>query len=445
MNGEPAASGRELGDRRPRVMAQSVVYDEEGSPDLFRKASAVIVVAVVAFLGWAGFLGVDETVAVPGQVVASGEVKTVRQADGGTVAEVLVKNGDIVQRGQVLLRLNASDLGKRLDAIKVRRAGVGLLVAQLKALGGGKEPEFSFALPDHKNMVEKEKVVYEGLKDLVDKRRQDIESQIAKLTKDIEEINKRHDALSKSTDILEEEVQFREELFKKGLTDKGVYSETKAQVEKAYKELAELTAARQKATGAMTVAQTRLRAHQTRLRGRLLAELTNANQMLDNLGQAAEGLQERMAGLTVVAPAAGVVKSAGLPAVGAAIEPGAEIMEIVPLAGVVVVEARIDPADLPRVAVGKAAAVKVAPGGGRFTGLAGRITEISPSATTDEHGKAYHRAVITLGGGAVAQVDPNRLPTPGTAVVASITTGSRLLYADLWRKIAGGRGKTTAE
>jgi len=445
MNAEAAESELELGDRLPRVMAQSVVYEEEGSPNLFRMAGTIIMVTVIAFSAWAGFLGVDETVSVPGRMIAAGEVKAVRHIDGGTVAEVLVKNGDKVDDGQILMRLKPGDLGQRLTTLKVRRAGVGLLVAELKALGGENEPEFSFALPDFKEMVDKEKMVFKGLKDLADKRRVEIESQIATLNKEIEEINKRHDELSKKTDILEEEMQFREELFKKGLTDKGVYNETKAQVEKAYKELADLTAGRQKATKVLADTEKRLRAHEIRLRGRMLAELTNANQTLDSITESMEGLEARVARLTVTAPAAGVVKSAGLPAVGAVVQPDVAIMEIVPLAGVVAVEARIDPADMPRVSVGSPVTARAAPGAGRFTGFAGRIAEISPTATTDNDGKIYHRALVTLGGGAASRIDPSRLPPPGTPVTASVKVGSRLLYVDFLQRISGILGKPAAK
>ena len=439
MNAERTEPELSLGDRHPRVMAQSVVYDEEGSPDLARKTAFAMAVAANAFLGWAAFVSVDETIAIPGEVVVSGEVQTIRHQDGGTVVEAMVKDGEIVEKGQILMRLASRDLNNKLQSVKIRRVGVGLLVAELKVLGSGKEPEFAFALPEHKDMVQKEKVVFESLKDLTEKRRRDIDLNIAKLKNDLVEIDKRHQALSKNTDILEEELQFREELFKKGLTDKGVFEETKAQVEKAYKELADLTAEKQKTTKALADIEVRMRAFHTRLRSRVLDELNSANQVLDNLSASVENLEGRVAGLTIAAPATGVAKSAGgVPAVGATIPPAVPILDIVPVAGIAAVEARIDPADLSRAAVGNRVAMKIS--SGVFTGLTGRLTEIAETTTTDETGKAYHRAVITLDGGPLARAKPRDLPAPGTAIVASLQIGSQPLYAHLWQKMAGGLG-----
>lgn len=430
------ATGIRLGDRRPRVMAQSVVLDEEGSPALLHKAAATITLAALALLAWAGFLGVDETVSIPGTVIPGGEIKTVRHADGGTVAEVLVKNGERVEEGQILLRLTSGELREELEKIKVRRAGVGLLAAELKALGSGKEPDFSFAMPDYKGLVEKENVVFEGLKEITDKNRRTVEGQIAKLTTEGEELAKRQEALSKNTDILEEEMQFREDLFKKGLTDKGVFTETKNQVDKAYKDLAELTAERQRVNKALADVQNRLRASDVRLRGRVLDELTRVNTALDGLNVSYQQLDERVSRLTVSAPAGGIVRATKLPAVGAAMAPDDTILEILPLAGETAIEARIPAKDISRVAVGTAVTVKAASGG--HAGIPGQLTEIAETPTTDDKGQAYHKAVITIVGDPLRPVPARQRLIPGTAVEATVTIGSRPLYGHLWRKIGGG-------
>ncbi|MBI2977704.1 MAG: HlyD family efflux transporter periplasmic adaptor subunit, partial [Rhodospirillales bacterium] len=314
--------------------------------------------------------------------------------------------------------------------------GVGLLAAELKALGSGKEPDFSFALPDHKDLVKKENVVFEGLKEITDKSRRAVEGQIAKLTKEGEELAKRQEALSKNTDILEEEMQFREDLFKTGLTDKGVYTETKNQVDKAYKDLAELTAERQRVNKSLAGAQNRLRAFDIRLRGRVLNELTVVNKALDSLNVSYQQLDERVRRLTVSAPAGGIVRAARLPAVGAEMAPDATILEILPLAGETAIEARIPAKDLSRVTVGTAVTVKAASGG--RAGIPGQVTEIAETPTTDDKGRTYHKAVITIAGDPLRPAPARQRMTPGIAVEAAVTIGSRPLYGHLWRKIGGG-------
>lgn len=433
-----AAPGIRLGGRRPRVMAQSAALDEEGSPRLFRRAAATITVAVLALTAWAGFLAVDDTVAIPGTVIPGGEVKAVRHADGGTVAEVLVKNGDVVEEGQILLRLAAGELRQELQKIKVRRAGVGLLAAGLKALGSGKSPDYSFAEPDHKDLVEKERVVFEGIKEISDRQRRDIETQVWKLRNEIEEITKRRDAMSKQTDILEEELQFREELFKKGLTDKGVYTETKNQVEQAYNDLAELNVERQRLSKTLADSEKRLRAFDVRLRGRVVSELLVVNPALETLNQSYQQLNDRVSRLTVSAPADGIVRASRMPAIGATLEPDAAILDVVPVAGETAIEAWIPATELARVKVGQPVTVTATSGGAAgFAGIPGTLTEIAEAPTTDDRGRVAHKAEITIGGDPLKPAPGRQRLTPGTGVEAAVKFGSRPLYAHLWRRIVG--------
>ncbi len=283
-----------LGSRRPRVMAQSAVLGEEGSPRLFRRAAAIVCTAALALVAWAAFITVDETITVAGTVVPGPGVAALRHPDGGTVTEVMVKNGDKVEPGQVLLRLAPGQSREELEQVKVRRAGVGLMAAGLKALAGGRQPDYAFALPEFQDMVEKEKAVFESLKDISERQRRAAEAQIRTSKAALEDIQKRQAALSKRTDILEEELQFREELFKKGLTDKGVYTATKEQVEKAYKELADLTAERQRVGKALADAEGRLHAFDVRLRGKVVSELLIVDPALEKLNQTYKQLSDRV-------------------------------------------------------------------------------------------------------------------------------------------------------
>ena len=143
----PAKSIRR-GDRRPRRLAQSVILEEEGGPGPARGAGLTIGVAFVAFLAWAGFITIDDVMETQGRVVPVGDAKTVRHPEGGLVSEVLVKEGDVVQEGQILVRLDPKEATDKLRQMRIARTGIGLLAEDLRALGSGREPDFSFALPE---------------------------------------------------------------------------------------------------------------------------------------------------------------------------------------------------------------------------------------------------------------------------------------------------------
>ena len=305
--GIPERPGLSRGARSPRVLAQSVALAEEGGPNnLGKNAVATCAVTALALVVWAGFIGIDDVTEAAGQAIPSGEPRTVRYQDGGTVLEILVSDGEIVEKGQTLIRFDSREAQGALDRMQVRRVEAGLLAAQLRALGRGGEPDFSFVQATYRPYVEKERLVFAALKELIKKRRRVLEAKVAETQAKIDKIDKQEKKLSKNADILEEELLLREDLFKKGLTPKNVYVKTKRQVDKAYKDLANLVDTRQVTGKALGEAKNRFRALETRLKERALDELAILTERLDAINESLEGLNERMDRLQVTAPAQGV-------------------------------------------------------------------------------------------------------------------------------------------
>ena len=132
-------------------------------------------------------------------------------------------------------------------------------------------------------------------------------------------------------------------------------------------------------------------------------------------------------------PVKGVVKGVNRYPPGAALVPGAPVLEIAPIGEATVIEARISPADIERVRPGQTVAVRVkAPGFKRFGGIAGRLKEISPSTFRDAKGKDYYKGTIVLDRVGVGLETGKTLLKPGMDIEADIKTGSRSLIATLW-------------
>ncbi len=195
--------GLSRGARSPRILAQSVALAEEGGPKIGRKAAATCAVTVLALAAWAGFIGIDDVTKAAGRVIPSGESQTVRHQDGGTVSEILVSDGEIVEEGQTLIRFDSRDAQSALDRIQVQRVEVGLLAAQLRALGRGGEPDFSFVQAAYRPYVEKERLIFAALKELMEKRRRVLEAKVTDTQAKMDKIAKREKKLSKDADILE--------------------------------------------------------------------------------------------------------------------------------------------------------------------------------------------------------------------------------------------------
>lgn len=430
--------GLNRGRRRPRVLAQSVALAEEGGPKLGRKAVATCAVTAMALVVWAGFISFDDVTMAAGRVIPSGEPQMVRHQDGGTVSEILVSDGEIVEQGQTLIRFDSRDAQSALDRMQVQRVEVGLLAAQLRALGQGASPDFSFVQAAYRPYVEKERLVFAAIKDLTEKRRRVLEAKVIETQGKMDRIAKQEKKLSKNADILEEELLLREDLFKKGLTPKNVYLKTKKLVDKAHKDLANLADSRQVTAKALGEAKNRFRELEIRLKERALDELAILTDQMDGINRSLERLNDRMDRLQVTAPAQGVVQGAHANPLGAAVAPGKVVVEIIPLGGDAVVEARISADQIDRVSAGQPVSVSVkASGFSRYGALKGTLKEISSSAFDDREGKPYYKGIIALERDFVGRgPEKNRL-MPGMAVEARVKTGSTTLLGFILGSITG--------
>ena len=101
-------------------------------------------------------------------MVAAAKTWTVSHAEGGTVAEILVKDGDVVEEGQALIRLDARDIIEKTEQMKLQHARMAMLAAELSALGRGGKPDFSFALPEFRTLVDKERLIFASLRRTVE-------------------------------------------------------------------------------------------------------------------------------------------------------------------------------------------------------------------------------------------------------------------------------------
>ncbi|MCH7936583.1 MAG: HlyD family type I secretion periplasmic adaptor subunit [Proteobacteria bacterium] len=436
--GIPENPGLFRGARSPRVLAQSVALAEEGGPNLGKKALATCAVTALALVVWAGFIGIDDVTKAAGRVIPSGEPQTVRYQDGGTVSEILVSDGEIVEKGQTLIRFDSREAQGALDKMQLRRVEVGLLAAQLRALGRGGEPDFSFVQASYRQYVEKERLVFAALKELMEKRRRVLEAKVTDTQTKMDRIDKQEKKLSQNADILEEELLLREDLFKKGLTPKNLYVKTKRQVDKAYKDLANLADTRQVTGKALGEAKNRYQALEPRLKERALDELAILTEQLDAINDSLEGLKERMDRLQVTAPAQGVVQGAHVHPLGTTVAPGKVVVEIIPLGGDAIVEARIAVADIDRVRAGQPVTVNVkAAGFSRYAALKGTLKEISSSTFGGGEGGAYYKGIIALERDFVGRGREKKRLMPGMDVEARIKTGSTTLLGFLLDSIAG--------
>lgn len=424
------------GDRVTRYLAQSVFLEEAGTANLIRTATITISVTIVGFIVWAWLTRVDEIAITSGEVVPSGQVQTVQHLEGGIIAEIKINDGDRVEAGQILLRLDPSAVLAERDQARARYANLRLQAERLRAVASGTKPDFSTVGSAFPDLVEDQRAIYEGTLEATANRQAVLRNQIEQRKSEFEVYGEEDQTLRRNLEILQEEFLMREILFKKGLASKIVYLDVKRQLNQAWGDLEKLKSERQRTLEALAEARSRLVELESDLKENALAEMGDIRGEIAQLGESMARFDDRVRRLEIRAPVLGIVQGLKTHTIGGVIPPGGDLLEIVPLDKELIVETRISTRDVGHVEVGQLVKVKVTTYNyARYGGITGQLEDISASTFLDEQGEPFYRGIVTLDRGYVGYDPERNRVMPGMTVQADIQTGEGSLLEALIKPI----------
>jgi len=296
------------GDRQTRFLAQSVILEESGGSGLVRWAIVSISLAICAFIAWSAVTNVDEIAVTSGEVVPTGRVQTIQHLEGGIVSEILVEEGVVVEKNQVLIRMSKAAAYAELSQQSARLASLQLQSERLRAIGEGREPDFSFVGDDYKNLISDQMRIYHSALDAYVNRRTVIQDQIKQREAELAVFKEQEETLLRNLTYLEEELAMREDLYKKGLTSRMVYLDVQKKTNDAVGELAKLTSERKKSIEALKEVNSRLTELETDTRESALGTMGDLAAEIASLNQAIARSKDRVNRLDIRAPVRGIVK-----------------------------------------------------------------------------------------------------------------------------------------
>jgi HlyD family secretion protein/adhesin transport system membrane fusion protein len=426
---------------RPAVLEDGTVSAGEGRKLVWSRGVIAAIVAVTAAVGvWAFFAEIQETVEAEGAVIPAGQVRAVQHLEGGVITEVLAKEGQLVEPGTVLLKLDPAQIKARYEQARIEEAALRLKAERLRAIGDGREPNFGFADPEFQSLVQDQWAIYNGYQRAQENRRVILETRIQQRQSDLRRLQDEDVTLTRKAQILAEELAMREELFRKGLSPKILLLNVRRQVADVRGDLAAVISNREKLTKAVEEAQSELEALETRSREEALADL---GLVTANLAQASEEVKQlavRVAAFDVRAPVRGFVKGIAAYGKDRIVPAGATIMEIVPVDDELIAEIRLAPRDIGRITVGQPVAVQVAGvGPDRVGRIGGELRDVSAATFKGTDGKPYYRATVVLDQ-TFAGDDPNANKIlPGMEVSVRVRTGRRTVLEYLLRPASAPR------
>ncbi|RZS57854.1 HlyD family type I secretion periplasmic adaptor subunit [Sphaerotilus mobilis] len=440
--------GAEQRARQNRFNYEYEALDLMSREDTARAQLIVRVVAltVLVLLLWAAIGQIDEVTRGDGKVIPSRQLQVVQSLDGGVVSEILVREGDNVEEGQLLLRIDETratsgvrESAAQVFALKVRQA-------RLKALAEG--ASFNPPAPQPGNteearIVDEERNLYNARVSELQATLSVSEQQLNQREQEFGEARARQSAAQRALAISRQELQKTKPLLSTGAIsevevlrlDREV-SRNRGDVEQAASQIARVQAA---------ISEARRKRQETELQFRNEArrELSDVLGRLSALNQGAVALADKVNKAQVRSPVRGRIQRLLANTVGGVLQPGKDIVEIVPLDDTLVLEARVEPKDIAFIHPGQAASVKfTAYDFSIYGGLEAVVENISPDTLIDERGNAYYLVRVRTNRPEFGADQPI---IPGMTATVDILTGKKSVLSYLLKPILKARAYALRE
>ncbi|HHX7337777.1 TPA: HlyD family type I secretion periplasmic adaptor subunit [Enterobacter roggenkampii] len=344
---------------------------------------------LAAFIAWASLFHLDEVTTGSGKVIPSSHEQVIQSLEGGIIHSLMVREGDIVERGQQLAQLDRTKTESSVLESESRLNAALATAARLKAEVNDTELTFPEELDDDVELVKQETALYQS-------RRESLEKGLA--------------GLRQGAELVQRELSLTRPLVTQGAASKVEVLRLERQKNELENKITEMK-------------------NQYYVRAR--EELAKANAEIEAQRSVMKGREDSLTRLTFNAPVRGIVKDIDVTTVGGVIPPNGKLMSLVPLDDQMVIEAKISPRDVAFIHPGQKALVKVtAYDYSIYGGLEGEVTMISPDTLQDEVKRDvyYYRVYIRTESNHLTNKQGQEFPVfPGMIATVDIKTGSKTI------------------
>jgi HlyD family secretion protein/adhesin transport system membrane fusion protein len=429
-----------------RFLGQPVALEEVGPPGVLRAGLMLLAVLVFGFIGWAAVTKLTESTRAIGFVTPTGSVRSVQHLEGGIVAEILVRDGALVEPGAVLVRLDATAARADLREKQIRLAALDVQAERLRAFAYGRKPNYDSIAPEYRALVADQLVILDLQEEARRQQRRVLELQVKQRKAELSILRNDRKTLINRIKIISEMLEMRRKLLRKGLVSRFLYLGTKQELNTATGDRRKNRADTVRAKQSIAEAEGRLAQIDAELRNDAVVQMGVVSAELAQLRHTVVRLHDRVDRLEITAPVRGVVKGLTVNTVGGIIPTGGVIAEIVPVDSDLIVEAQFSPSDVGHLEIGQTASVKVQTFDfARYGSVEGVLEQLSATTFKEPDGTIYYKGIIRLSQSHVGDNPIENMILPGMTVDIDVNTGERTLLRYLLRPVYESMDRALAE
>lgn len=412
---------------------------------------SVIALLVVGFGGWAMTAELSGAVIAQGLVVVDRHVKKIQHRDGGIVSKIFVNNGDKVKAGDILVRLDDTQLNANLAIIRSQVIELNGRRARLAAERDGAEsvtfPEKFLELgPEAVAVKAGETRLFEVNRETRQGQIDQLNLRITQLQSEITGLKAQQHAKSSELELIEKELSSIRQLKKRNLTTASRVYAMEREAARLKGERGGLTSQIARAEGQISEVRVQILAIEQTVRSETQKQLRDIDARLTELREREVAAKDQLNRVHLRAPLAGTIHELAVHTVGGVITPAEPVMLIVPEGDDLTIEARIAPSDIDQVMPGQLATLRFSAFSQQNTpAVDGRVLKVSADVTKDDTtGQRYYVGRVAFAEDASKKLGGQKL-LPGMPVEVFITTGQRTALSYLTKPFVDQLARTFRE
>ncbi|MDR6608326.1 HlyD family type I secretion periplasmic adaptor subunit [Pseudomonas synxantha] len=420
----------------------------EDAPRVVRLTIWAIIAFFVFLMLWANFAVIDEVTKGDGKAIPSSKIQKIQNLEGGIVSELFVKEGQIVEAGAPLIRLDDTRFASNVGETEADRLSMLLRVERLSAEVEDRPLNFpEDVLKAVPGQAKSEESLYISRRQQLHDEIGGLQEQLIQRQQELREFTSKQAQYRQQLGFQRQEINMSEPLVAQGAVSpvevlrlRRAEAETRGQLDAT-------TLAIPRAESAIKEVQRKIDETRGKFRSEALTQLNEARTDLNKAQATGKALEDRVSRTLVTSPVRGIVNKLLVNTIGGVIQPGSDLVEIVPLDDTLLVEAKIRPQDIAFLHPGQEATVKfTAYDYTIYGGLKARLEQIGADTITDEDKKTtYYIIKLRTDRSHLGTDEKPLLIIPGMVVSVDIITGKKTVLSYLLKPIIRARAEALHE
>ena len=399
---------------------------------------ALLMAAIAGFALWAGFAEIEQVTSGQGRVIPSSQIQVVQTLEGGIVQSISVAEGQFVEKDDVLMQIDDTGFSSRLGELKKQETALQAEKVRLEAEARFEENlTFSEALKTSGNLsVAAESEVFLSRRRQLEGELAVLESQIRQRQFELKELEAQERKLEATLAPLQKEANLTDRMVRRGVVPEVELLRLQSRLAELAGELEIVRATQPKIEAHIEETQSLKRTTRNNYVLSARQRLAKLEAELAVVQETIRAASDRVFRAQLKAPVRGIVNKINVTTIGSVVQPGRDIMEIVPIDDGLMIETKVRPQDVAFIKPDEPASVKLTAYDYLIYGdLKGRVVRIGADTISDSEGEEFYQVIVKTDQNHIGPADDPFPVIPGMVATVDIKTGTNTVLAYLMKPL----------